>query len=168
MSRWTWSCPARIHRSLGISKRRNLISPLPRLKDVFIYYGLNIWSWIRTSEGRGGSASSAFFFFFPPPHSLYTNSYFFEVKYSLYGKLPFLALGSASGRQLATLKRKSHEEIRWRNIWTRLDTSGHCPNTSKMSGGGKDRALPQQQARKGQKQKGIFLRYFKVRCQNIR
>lgn len=109
-----------------------------------------------------------FLFSFPPPHSLCNNSYFFEVKDSLYGKLPFLALGSASGWQLATLKRKSHEEIKWRNIWTRLDTSGHCPNTSKMSGGGKDRALPQRQARKGQKQKGIFLRYFKVRCQNIR
>lgn len=49
------SCPAHTHRS-------PFISPLPRLEDVFIYYGLNIWSWTRTSEGRGGSASLDFFF----------------------------------------------------------------------------------------------------------
>lgn len=46
-----------------------LISPLPRLEDAFIYYGLNIWSWVRTSEGKGGSVSLDLCF--PPPHSRY-------------------------------------------------------------------------------------------------
>lgn len=38
-----------------------LISPLPRHESAFIYYGLNIWSWVRTSEGKGGSVSLDFF-----------------------------------------------------------------------------------------------------------
>lgn len=78
------------------------ISPLPRHESAFIYYGLNIWSWVRTSEGKGGSVSLDSFL---PPHSVWKTT-FFKLKCLVYGKFPFLTLDSAKGWELATLKWK--------------------------------------------------------------